>query len=107
MAGPAFGPTPPLKRPVRGDTIHLPFTRQQSTVHLAHRAITIDFGALNGGRTRGSWLLKARITNAGWTEDARLPLVFICRADGSRPRIRDERKVWNRVRSAVGRRIRR
>ena len=83
-------------------------TTGADTVHLVHRATaTIDFAALNGGRTRGSWLLKARITNVGWTEDARLPLVFICRADGSRPRIRDERKVWNRVRSAVGRRIKR
>lgn len=83
-------------------------TTGADTVHLVHRATaTIDFAALNGGRTRGSWLLKARITNVGWTEDARLPLVFICRADGSRPRIRDERKVWNRLRSAVGRRIKR
>ncbi|MEU8130156.1 glycosyltransferase [Micromonospora sp. NPDC049049] len=83
-------------------------TTGADTVHLVHRATaTIDFAALNGGRTRGSWQLKARITNVGWTEDARLPLVFICRADGSRPRIRDQRKVWNRLRSAVGRRIKR
>ncbi|MGI5523813.1 glycosyltransferase family 2 protein [Micromonospora sp. CA-259024] len=102
------------RRRETGDEIFLPVTFQTEritaadTVHLVHRATTtIDFGVLNGGRTRGSWLLKARITNAGWTEDARLPLVFICRADGSRPRIRDERKVWNRLRSAVGRRIRR
>ncbi|MBM0233838.1 glycosyltransferase family 2 protein [Micromonospora sp. STR1_7] len=104
------------RRRETGDEIFLPVTFQTErvtgtsgadTVHLVHRATTtIDFGALNGGRTRGSWLLKARITNAGWTEDAQLPLVFVCRADGSRPRIRDERKVWNRVRSAVGRRIR-
>ncbi|KAB1937427.1 glycosyltransferase [Micromonospora sp. ALFpr18c] len=113
------------RRRETGDEIFLPVTYRTErvaapsgadTVHLVHRATTtIDFGALNGGRTRGSWLLKARITNAGWTEDARLPLVFICRADGARPRIRDERRVWNRirdervwnrVRSAVGRRIR-
>lgn len=94
--------------PVTFETERITGTTGADTVHLVHRATTtIDFGALNGGRTRGSWLLKARITNVGWTEDARLPLVFICRADGSRPRIRDERKVWNRVRSAVGRRIRR
>ncbi|MBG6100569.1 glycosyltransferase family 2 protein [Micromonospora vinacea] len=100
-----------------GGEIFLPMTFQTERitggtgadiVHLVHRATaTIDFAALNGGRTRGSWMLKARISNVGWTEDARLPLVFICPADGSRPRIRDERKVWNRVRSAVGRRIKR
>ncbi|MEU8164119.1 glycosyltransferase family 2 protein [Micromonospora parva] len=90
------------------ETERITGTTAADTVHLVHRATaTIDFAALNGGRTRGSWLLKARITNVGWTEDARLPLVFICRADGSRPRIRDERKVWNRLRSAVGRRIKR
>ncbi|MFI6243217.1 glycosyltransferase family 2 protein [Micromonospora sp. NPDC050795] len=90
------------------ETERITGTTGVDTVHLVHRATaTIDFAALNGGRTRGSWQLKARITNVGWTEDARLPLVFICRADGSRPRIRDQRKVWNRLRSAVGRRIKR
>ncbi|MFI6234566.1 glycosyltransferase family 2 protein [Micromonospora sp. NPDC050784] len=94
--------------PTTFETERITGTTPADTVHLVHRGTaTIDFGALNGGRTRGSWMLKARITNVGWTEDARLPLLFICRADGSRPRIRDERKVWNRVRSAVGRRIKR
>ncbi|MFF4878001.1 MULTISPECIES: glycosyltransferase [unclassified Micromonospora] len=94
--------------PVQFRTERVASPTDADTTHLVHRATTtIDFGALNGGRTRGSWLLKARITNAGWTEDAHLPLVFICRADGSRPRIRDQRKPWNRLRSAVGRRIRR
>ncbi|MFG3557587.1 glycosyltransferase family 2 protein [Micromonospora sp. NPDC047557] len=105
------------RRRETGDEIFLPVQFQiervagpggAETVHLVHRATTtIDFRNLNGGRTRGSWLLKARITNAGWTEDARLPLLFICPADGAPPRIRDERKVWNRLRSAVGRRVRR
>ncbi|MFF5053839.1 glycosyltransferase family 2 protein [Micromonospora sp. NPDC000663] len=105
------------RRRETGDEIFLPVSFETErvagrsgaeTVHLRHRGTTtIDFGALNGGRTRGSWLLKARVTTAGWTEDAHLPLLFVCRADGSRPRIRDERKVWNRVRSAVGRRVRR
>ncbi|MFF5179533.1 glycosyltransferase family 2 protein [Micromonospora sp. NPDC000316] len=105
------------RRRETGDEIFLPVTFQTEragdqaageTVHLVHRATTtIDFRTLNGGRTRGSWLVKARITNAGWTEDAPLPLIFVCRADGARPRIRDERKVWNRLRSAVGRRVRR
>ncbi|MEU7928698.1 glycosyltransferase [Micromonospora sp. NPDC049107] len=105
------------RRRETGDEIFLPVKFQvervatpggADTVHLVHRATTtIDFRALNGGRTRGSWLLKARITNAGWTEDARLPLLFICPADGATPRIRDERKAWNWLRSAVGRRVRR
>ncbi|MEV4658340.1 glycosyltransferase [Micromonospora sp. NPDC049301] len=105
------------RRRETGDEIFLPVTFRiervgeptgTDPVHLVHRATTtIDFGALNGGRTRGSWFLKARITNAGWTEDARLPFLFICRADGAPPRIRDERKIWNMLRSAVGRRIRR
>ncbi|MEU5782811.1 glycosyltransferase family 2 protein [Micromonospora lupini] len=105
------------RRRETGDEIFLPVKFQTErvtggdgaeTVHLVHRATTtIDFRALNGGRTRGSWLLKARITNAGWTEDARLPLLFICPADGVPPRIRDERKVWNWLRSAVARRVRR
>ncbi|MFF0171730.1 glycosyltransferase family 2 protein [Micromonospora profundi] len=105
------------RRRETGDEIFLPVTFETERVgdqaageiiHLVHRATTtIDFRSLNGGRTRGSWLIKARITNAGWTEDSPLPLIFVCRADGARPRIRDERKVWNRLRSAVGRRVRR
>ncbi|WP_405429579.1 glycosyltransferase family 2 protein [Micromonospora sp. NBC_00617] len=63
------------RRRETGDEIFLPVQFQTErvaspagaeTVHLVHRATTtIDFRALNGGRTRGSWLLKARITNAG------------------------------------------
>ncbi|MGQ5261714.1 glycosyltransferase family 2 protein [Micromonospora sp. ZYX-F-536] len=94
--------------PVQFSTERVADPTEADTVHLVHRATTtIDFGALNGGRTRGSWLLKARVTNAGWTEDAQLPMLFICRADGAPPRIRDERMPWNWLRSAVGRRIRR
>ncbi|MER7894562.1 glycosyltransferase [Micromonospora sp. NPDC094482] len=105
------------RRRETGDEIILPVSfrtervadpNEADTVHLVHRATTtIDVGTLNGGRTRGSWFIRARITNAGWTEDAQPPLLFICRTDGARPRIRDQRRPWNWLRSAVGRRIRR
>ncbi|WP_431973742.1 glycosyltransferase family 2 protein [Micromonospora haikouensis] len=55
-------------------------------VHLVHHATaTVDFATLNSGRTEGTWLLKARLTENGWTEDARLPLTFRCAADGAAP----------------------
>ncbi|MDG4806134.1 glycosyltransferase [Micromonospora sp. WMMD1120] len=105
------------RRRETGDEIFLPVAFETErvsegaaadTVHLVHRGTaTIDFATLNGGLTRGSWLLKARISNVGWTEDGRLPLVFVCPTDGAAPRIRDERKVWNRVRAAIGRRVKR
>ncbi|MFG3418368.1 glycosyltransferase family 2 protein [Micromonospora sp. NPDC049460] len=78
------------------------------TAHVVHRATaTIDFTALNGGRTAGTWSLKARVTSAGWTEDARLPLLLRCAADGAAPVVEDERALWHRLRRAVRRRIRR
>ncbi|RGC68131.1 putative glycosyltransferase EpsJ [Micromonospora sp. MW-13] len=55
-------------------------------VHLVHHATArLDFATLNAGRTEGTWILKARLTENGWTEDARLPLSFHCAADGAAP----------------------
>jgi glycosyltransferase involved in cell wall biosynthesis len=55
-------------------------------VHLVHHATArLDFATINDGKTEGTWLLKARLTENGWTEDARLPLTFQCAADGAAP----------------------
>ncbi|MGK5673897.1 glycosyltransferase family 2 protein [Micromonospora sp. URMC 106] len=76
--------------------------------HLLHRAVaTVDAAALNCGRTTGTWTLKARVTSAGWAEDAHLPLRLRFTADGAAPVVEDERALWHRLRRAVGRRIRR
>ncbi len=55
-------------------------------------AATVDFGTLNEGRTRGEWILKARVAGFGWTIDAKLPLEITCAADGARPVVVDKRK---------------
>ncbi|WFE42292.1 glycosyltransferase family 2 protein [Micromonospora sp. WMMD998] len=67
---------------------------------------TVDFAALNGGRTRGAWEVRARVTQAGWALDTRLPLVVHCATDGGVPRVEDPRRSRSRLRRAV-RRIRR
>ncbi|GAA2709904.1 hypothetical protein GCM10010429_24930 [Micromonospora olivasterospora] len=55
-------------------------------VRLVHHAMArLDLSALNSGRPTGSWLLKARITENGWTVDARLPLMLHYAADGAEP----------------------
>ncbi|WP_233601078.1 MULTISPECIES: glycosyltransferase family A protein [Micromonospora] len=89
--------------PVTVDTERLP---EGDVLLIRHRAAgTVDFAALNGGRTRGTWQLKARVTGAGWTRDTRLPLLVHCAADGARPRVEDERTFWSRLRRAVARRL--
>ncbi|TCB97541.1 glycosyltransferase family 2 protein [Micromonospora zingiberis] len=78
----------------------------------------VDFGTLNGGRTQGEWILKARISGCGWTLDAKLPLAVSCAADGARPVVVDKRKKkapakppqprpggWRRLARAVRRRL--
>ncbi|MEV6691539.1 glycosyltransferase family 2 protein [Micromonospora sp. NPDC051196] len=55
-------------------------------------AVTVDFGTLNGGRTQGEWILKARVAGYGWTLDTKLPLEITCAADGARPVVVDKRK---------------
>ncbi|MEH0938146.1 glycosyltransferase family 2 protein [Micromonospora psammae] len=66
----------------------------------------LDFGALNRGRTKGTWDLKARITSCGWAEDAGLSLAFRCAADGARPvRLPHPKSLRSRLRRAVARRL--
>ncbi|MFG2063659.1 glycosyltransferase family 2 protein [Micromonospora sp. NPDC048871] len=55
-------------------------------------AVTVDFAGLNGGRTQGGWILKARVTGYGWSLDTKLPLEITCPADGARPVVVDKRK---------------
>ncbi|KXK62089.1 glycosyl transferase [Micromonospora rosaria] len=50
-----------------------------------HSTADIDFSTLNGGRTEGTWVLKARINNCGWTLDAKLPKPARVPADGAPP----------------------
>ncbi|MFR9776770.1 glycosyltransferase family 2 protein [Micromonospora sp. MS34] len=89
--------------PVSVDTERVP---EGDVLRIRHRATaTADLAALNGGRTRGTWQLKARVTGAGWTRDVRLPLLVHCAADGAPPRVEDERAFWSRLRRAVARRL--
>jgi glycosyltransferase involved in cell wall biosynthesis len=88
--------------PVTVDTERVP---EGDVLRIRHQAsATVDFAALNGGRTRGTWQLKARVTGAGWTRDTRLPLLVHCAADGARPRVENERAFWSRLRRVVARR---
>ncbi|MEV2238483.1 hypothetical protein [Micromonospora sp. NPDC049891] len=78
---------------------------------------TIDFRALNGGRTRGEWILTARLTGSGCEVDAKLPLAVSCTADGDRPVVVDKRPPprpappapragpWQRLKRAVRQRL--
>ncbi|MFD6613233.1 glycosyltransferase family 2 protein [Micromonospora chalcea] len=73
---------------------------------VCHRSTaTVDFAALDGGRARGTWEVRARVIQAGWALDANLPLVVRCAADGGTPRVEDPRRLRARIRRAV-RRIR-
>ncbi|MFI7604129.1 glycosyltransferase family 2 protein [Micromonospora sp. NPDC049366] len=81
-------------------------TEPGGRVYVVHRATaTIDTAALNSGRTRGTWFLKARVTSSGWTADARLPLFLHFSADGAVPGVRAKDAFWSRVRGAVVRRV--
>ena len=79
---------------------------------------TVDFGALDGGRTQGEWIIKARVAGCGWTIDTKLPLEISCAADGARPVVVDKRKkkapakppeprpgLWRRIAGSVRRRL--
>ncbi|MCW3845329.1 glycosyltransferase [Micromonospora yasonensis] len=91
--------------PVTVDTVRVP---EGDALQIRHRATaTVDFAAFNGGRTRGTWQLKARVTGAGWTRDVGLALLVHCAADGAPPRVEDERTFWSRLRRLVARRLRR
>ena len=71
-----------------------------------HGTARLDVGALNGGRSRGTWDLKARVTCCGWTEDAALPVAFRCTADGARPvAVAHQDSLRFRLRRAVARRV--
>jgi glycosyltransferase involved in cell wall biosynthesis len=94
----------------RQEEVFLPVTVETErepdgdAVRIRHRATaTVDFAALNGGRTRGTWQLKVRVTGAGWTRDTRLPLLVHCATDGAPPRVESERALWSRLRRAVAR----
>ncbi|WP_434742681.1 glycosyltransferase family 2 protein [Micromonospora sp. SH-82] len=80
--------------------------------HLVHRSTTrIDFATLNGGRTEGTWVLKARIHNCGWTLDTRLPKPVKVPADGvaptpptppEPPRVPLQARIGRRIRRLLG-----
>ncbi|MGC4804670.1 glycosyltransferase family 2 protein [Micromonospora sp. DT233] len=78
-------------------------------VHLVHHATaTVDFATLNEGRTEGAWMIKARLTESGWTEDARVPLTFRCAADGAVPtRVPPAAKKKPRARARLRRALKR
>ncbi|MGC1210918.1 MAG: glycosyltransferase family 2 protein [Micromonospora sp.] len=68
----------------------------------------LDTRTLNGGRTEGTWELRARVTSCGWTKDTRLPLTVRCAADGAPPVVVTAQSgLWARVRRAAGRRLHR
>ncbi|WP_433529834.1 glycosyltransferase family 2 protein [Micromonospora sp. CA-263727] len=83
-------------------------------LHLLYRGTaTVDFRTLNAGRTQGDWTLKARVSSAGWSLDAKLPLAFSCAVDGADPTVVDKRKrqparqpaLWRRLEQAIRRRL--
>ncbi|MFJ6198719.1 glycosyltransferase family 2 protein [Micromonospora sp. NPDC092111] len=66
----------------------------------------LDVGVLNGGRSKGTWDLKARVTSCGWTEDVLLPLAFRCTSDGAHPvTVPHAGSLRFRLRRAVARRV--
>ncbi|MEU1885399.1 glycosyltransferase family A protein [Micromonospora rifamycinica] len=101
--------------PVTGTVELVP--SDDDTVRLVqHGTARLDSGTLNGGRSRGTWDLKARVTSCGWTEDTPLPVAFRCAADGAPPvvvphpgslRFRLRRAVARRVPESIRRAIRR
>ncbi|MEV6802389.1 glycosyltransferase family A protein [Micromonospora rifamycinica] len=94
-----------------------PVPADDGTVRLVqHGTARLDVGTLNGGRSGGTWDLKARVTSCGWTEDTLLPVAFRCAADGVPPvvvphpgslRFRLRRAVVRRVPESIRRAIRR
>ncbi|MEU8316349.1 glycosyltransferase family 2 protein [Micromonospora sp. NPDC048887] len=79
-------------------------TERADDGRVRHRSTaTVDFAALNGGRTRGTWEVRARVIQAGWALDTRLPLVVRCAADGGPLRVEDARRLRSRIRRAVRR----
>ncbi|WFE96062.1 glycosyltransferase family A protein [Micromonospora sp. WMMD987] len=101
--------------PVTGTVELVP--SDDDTVRLVqHGTARLDVGELNGGRSRGTWDLKARVTSCGWTEDTLLPVAFRCAVDGAPPvvvphpgslRFRLRRAVARRVPESIRRAIRR
>ncbi|WFE63668.1 glycosyltransferase family A protein [Micromonospora sp. WMMD714] len=101
--------------PVTGTVELVP--SDDGTVRLVqHGTARLDSGTLNGGRSRGTWDLKVRVTSCGWTEDTLLPVAFRCAADGAPPvvvphpgslRFRLRRAVARRVPESIRRAIRR
>jgi glycosyltransferase involved in cell wall biosynthesis len=81
-----------------------------SRVHLVHRTTArLTPNILDSGQNQGTWLLKVRVTESGWTEDAALPLTLRCAADGAVPVLvlnTPFRKFVRRVRRRVRRLIR-
>ncbi|MEU3453242.1 glycosyltransferase family 2 protein [Micromonospora sp. NPDC006766] len=71
---------------------------------IRYRAVAeVDFTTVNGGRTRGTWQLRARVSSAGWTRDVGLALPVSCAVDGARPRVHNDRSFWSRLRRAARR----
>ncbi|WBB92666.1 glycosyltransferase family 2 protein [Verrucosispora sp. WMMC514] len=112
------------RRVVDGDEFYLPVSFDVDRV--PHRwgglrlmwrgRASIDFRTLDGGRTQGDWILKARLTGSGCEVDATLPLAVSCAADGARPVVLDTRQPpprpapppvrtgpWQRLKRAVRR----
>ncbi|WP_245716615.1 glycosyltransferase family 2 protein [Micromonospora humi] len=92
--------------PVTTTTERVPTDGGAGDQVLHRTTATVDFATLSRGRTRGGWEVRARVIQAGWALDSRLPLVVRCATDGGVPRVEDTRRPHSRLRRAV-RRIRR
>ncbi|WP_231921159.1 glycosyltransferase family 2 protein [Micromonospora auratinigra] len=85
-------------------TVHTERVPEGDVLRVEHVVTTTaDFGALAGGRTRGTWQVKARVSGAGWTRDTGLALLVHCAADGAPPRVENERSFFSRLRRLAGR----
>ncbi|NGM13880.1 glycosyltransferase family 2 protein [Verrucosispora sp. CWR15] len=110
-----------IARRLDGDEFFLPVSFEVDRVtaasgesHLRWRGqATADFRSLDDGRSHGEWTLKARLTAAGLTRDAKLPLAVSCAADGTLTVVERRRPPsaragrWQRLKRAVRRRLRR
>ncbi|MEU8260040.1 glycosyltransferase family 2 protein [Micromonospora sp. NPDC048999] len=65
----------------------------------------VDFTTVNGGLTRGTWRLRARVSSAGWTRDVSLALPVRCATDGAKPHLNTNRTLWSRLRRVARRLI--
>jgi poly(ribitol-phosphate) beta-N-acetylglucosaminyltransferase len=73
----------------RSETRRVPVDGAPGSFRLVHTTVaTIDAKALNSGRNKGHWQLKARVISCGWTKDTEVAVSLLIAEDGGRPVLR-------------------